>query len=260
MPNKIDRKGVKTFNICVDDFFTNPDIIVDFAETLDYYPTPNGRWPGDRTIPLHMIDEDLNTHIVSKIIRAHFPGHKNEISWERSTLGFHKNKSWGDTASDEGWVHVDEGEDIAGLIYLTPGCPLETGTNIYHLKDEWRDKHDDSNTDDCSQKLLLYSGSPDFDKKKYNKQLRDYNNRFEVVSKFNNVYNRMIMWSGDEYHGAQSFQGYEDEERLTLLFFIGGVTVDNIPPMNYVRAIDKDIESFISRHKPNPELKDWRPT
>ena len=244
MNNRSDRKNVKTFNICVDDFFTNPDIIREYSSTLDYYPNPTGRWSGVRTKALSDIDSKLNQLIVSKIMRAHYPGHKNQISWEMSRVCFHKNATWVGETSNTGWVHVDDDVDVAGLIYLTPDSNLESGTNIFHLKDEWKDKHDDS--EPCVGKRLLYSDSPDFDTKEYNKELKEWNDRFKLVSKFNNLYNRMVMWSGNEYHGAHSFEGYNDRERLTLLFFIGGIKVDNILPIDYVREIDKDINYIIN--------------
>ena len=99
------------------------------------------------------------------------------------------------------------------------------------------------------QKRLLYTNSPYFNKDKYIEELRNYNDRFNIVTKFNNVYNRMVMWSGSEYHGANSFKGFDNEERLTLLFFINGINVDAPVPIDVVRGLDEDIESKIATLK-----------
>ena len=245
--NQSDRKNVKFFNICVDNFFTNPDKIREYALTLKYKPDEEGRWPGVRSPLLHTIDEEFNQLILSKIFRAHYPGNKNNISWEKSMVCFHKTKSYGDKILNEGWIHVDDDQVLAGLVYLTPNSDLEGGTNVYQLKDEWKDLHDESLMQ--RQKRLLYTNSPYFNKDKYNEEIRNYNDRFNVVSKFNNVYNRMVMWSGSEYHGANSFEGFNGEERLTLLFFINGITVDSPSPIDYVREIDEVIESKIKNIK-----------
>lgn len=245
--NQSDRENVKFFNICVDNFFTNPDKIREYGLSLDYKPDTDGRWPGVRSPYLHNIDKELNQLILSKIFRAHYPGNKNNINWETSMVCFHKTKSWGDKAPNEGWVHVDDDQVLAGLIYLTPDCNLEGGTNVYQLKDEWKKEHDESIMQ--RQKRLLYTNSPYFNKDKYIEELRSYNDRFNIVTKFNNVYNRMVMWSGSEYHGANSFKGFDNEERLTLLFFINGIKVDAPVPIDVVREIDESIESKIATLK-----------
>ena len=53
------------FKIFVDNFFKNPDKIVEFANKLEYSPDKIGKWPGVRSDPLSHIDTDLNSYIVS---------------------------------------------------------------------------------------------------------------------------------------------------------------------------------------------------
>lgn len=244
MSNKSHRDEVKFFNICVDDFFENPDKIVDFANKLEYYPDKKGAWPGVRSVPLHEIDRDLNTDLVSKIFRAHYPGGKNYLSYYDSVICFAKTKSYNNKFLNEGWIHVDYPSVIAGLVYLTPNANLEGGTNIYQIKNEFKDTFNDEIPQE--QKILFYTNSPDFDLNTYKKELEETNKNFNLVTKFNNVYNRMIMWSGTEYHGANSFEGFEEEERLTLNFFLNKVGVnDSLQPHDYIKELDENIESKI---------------
>jgi len=232
------------FNICVDNFFKNPDKIVEFANKLEYSPDKIGKWPGVRSDPLSYIDTDLNSYIVSKIFRVYYPSNKNQIFWDKSNLRFAKAKSYGDKILNEGWIHLDTSA-VAGLIYLTPNANLDSGTNIYQLKNEFKDVYDDEYP--CSQKHFFYSNSPEYNYEEYKKQLKENNNKFNLVTKFNNVYNRLISYSGNEYHAFNSFDGFENEERLTLLFFIDGVRVDSPKPYDYIRELDENIESKISK-------------
>jgi len=245
MKNQSDRDEVKFFNVCVDNFFKNPDKIVEFANKLEYYPDKKGAWPGVRSASLHEIDLDLNTSIVSKIFRAHYPGSNNQISWDSSIVCFAKTKSYGDKILNEGWIHIDYPSVIAGLVYLTPNADLNGGTNVYQLKKEFKNVHSDYVKQ--KQKHFFYTDSPEYNYDTYKKELRKNNDKFNLVTKFNNVYNRMVLWSGSEYHGANSFDGFENDERLTLLFFINGVGVDCPKPYDYIKELDEDIESKISK-------------
>ena len=51
----------------VDDFFDDPDEIVELAESLKWYPPETGNWPGLRTKQLHLENERLFNYIGEKI-------------------------------------------------------------------------------------------------------------------------------------------------------------------------------------------------
>jgi len=42
-------------NLIVDNFFEDPDSIVDLSENIEYTPSSDGRWPGFRSNYLHRI-------------------------------------------------------------------------------------------------------------------------------------------------------------------------------------------------------------
>ena len=83
--------------------------------------------------------------------------------------------------------------------------------------------------------------------KDYDERLKEHNNKFKVKTIFKNVYNRMIMYSGSEYHCANNF--YCDNDRLTLAFFIKKLNVKNTPIDVIKGNIDKDIESQLEHYK-----------
>jgi len=231
---------MKFFNVCVDNFFKNPDKILNFADNLNYYYDKKGRWPGVRSVGLHEIDQDLNNLIVSKIFRAYY-SNNNSLSWNNSLVVFHKTKSYKDKILNEGWIHVDSPNQVSGLVYLTKNANLEGGTNIYQLKNKFKNLHNDDEIK--KQKHFFYANSPEYDYDKYKEELRNHNDKFDLITKFNNVYNRMVMWSSNEYHAANSFEKFNENERLTMLFFINGIKSDTLSPYDCVNELDDNIES-----------------
>ena len=58
----------------------------------------------------------------------------------------------------------------------------------------------------------------------YKKSLEEHNQKFEETIRIGNIYNRMIAYSASESHCLNGVP--KNEERLTLLFFINGLTPD----------------------------------
>ena len=51
----------------VDDFFDDPDKIVELAEGLNWYQPDTGNWPGTRTKQLHVEDNKFFLYFGEKI-------------------------------------------------------------------------------------------------------------------------------------------------------------------------------------------------
>ena len=49
--------------IC-DNFFAQPDDILSFAQSLEYYPSETGVYPGARSSPLHEINPALFNYLL----------------------------------------------------------------------------------------------------------------------------------------------------------------------------------------------------
>ena len=54
------------------------------------------------------------------------------------------------------------------------------------------------------------------DRDEYIKEYNRYHDEFIETIKIDNVYNRLVLFGGDTYHGVRTFG---TEERLTLAFF-----------------------------------------
>ena len=58
----------------------------------------------------------------------------------------------------------------------------------------------------------------------------DTNKNFLESLRFNNIYNRLVTYSGKDYHKCNSFYSGKNE-RLTLVFFVKKIQVNRHPPL-----------------------------
>jgi len=85
------------------------------------------------------------------------------------------------TEEVETWVHKDQ-SDWAGVLYLTPNAPLDAGTGLYR---------------------------------------EDGDGGYELVTALGNVYNRLVLYRGDQFHSSMlpGFGNTPETGRLTQVFF-----------------------------------------
>ena len=234
-------------SLSVDNFFKNPDFIRKWGLSLDFKPDVEGRWPGERSQKIGDIDLDLNNSILSKIFSCHFNFKFEKMKWEHSSITFQKIKKFSNVKDDIrniGWIHKDNDFNFAGLIYLTPNMNVNSGTSLYNLKKEFENKKNLNQ----SQKIKLYKDK-EYNEKIYKKQLLLNNNMFVEKTRYYNIYNRMISYDAQEYHGANNFYNEKDDERLTMVFFVKDVSFSEEPSLkkfyNNNCITDEIIESKI---------------
>ena len=225
----------------VDDFFNDPEALVDFGKSLPKEVSSDGRWPGKRSKQLWEIDEVLHNTIVLKILNCYYDLDYLDISWSSAKTGFQEIPRFSKNKNDirnKGWIHQDTdlitGQKVelklAGLIYLTPNIDLDSGTSLFDVKSNKRrylppqqkgSRHDQ---DPLIHKHLLYK-SGQFDREKYEKDyIKLEENYFEKI-RFQNIFNRLIMYDTSEWHRANSYwNGDGKDARLHLGFFIGGIS------------------------------------
>jgi len=244
----------KFFPVCVDDFFDDPERIVNYAKSLPKKPDPEGTWPGKRTELLWKIDKDLATAILLKIMSCYYDLTYQNVSWKRVNMCFQETPAYCKTKNDvrnKGWIHFDASEDfeIAGLIYLTPDIDLDSGTSLFKLKKQNDEKYRPDPISWPRQMLHRNKNGvtgyeEEFDEEYFTKKYKEHENLFIEKTRFANIYNRMIMYDTNEFHRANSY--YNDagkDARLTLVFFIGGLNIDTYP---LERPRDKENDEFIT--------------
>ena len=148
-----------------DNFFPDPDAIVEYSQQLEYLTDPNGRWPGKRSKYFHELDHELFAFVGTKIHNIFYENPPQFWEMEMSfqiTSPLHEDPT---NKKNLGWVHKDTNRFFGGVIYY--------GVS---LSDE-----------------------------EYNQSFDKYHDQYQETVTVENVYNRLLLFGGDIYHAAKSF-------------------------------------------------------
>jgi hypothetical protein len=177
--------------IVIDDFYSNPHGVRDFALSQEFSVT--GNYPGSRTQP-HIAEGvkeaiEHNMQFAGKITdwMNHDPNAAYTGAFQLATAG------------DRTWIHADHHNMWAGVIYLTPDAPFTGGTALYRYKETGAFRR---TGEECDR----YEG---YDYTKWDK--------FDVIG---NKFNRLIIYRGDLFHASLDYFGDSKENgRLFQTFF-----------------------------------------
>jgi hypothetical protein len=189
----------------IDNFYTNA------KETRDYILTQEfkvrGNYPGQRTTSranqhLKEMIEGYIQHFAGKIIDWPMPSSTDNDSQ-------HNNDTYNGafqytTSRDRTWIHNDGWNNWAGVLYLTPNAPVNSGTGIYRFKDGTRTVDE---AEARGNKKIIDENSQDYTK-------------WELVDKVGNVFNRLVLFNSKQYHASMDYFGTNKENgRLFQVFF-----------------------------------------
>ena len=196
----------------LDNFFEDPDYVLDFAMSQEFYSNQNGRWPGKRTKQIWELDENLFLYVGEKLLSLFHPS-TEKWSFE---MQFQLIKPFSENQYDKvnrGWVHNDnDGSQFGGIIYLNKNPEPDTGTSIFSQKKGFSIQK----TEWLEQKEILYSGK-ELEKTAYENAYDALHSQYEESITVDNKFNRMVLFGCDVFHGVKTFG--KDQERLTLNFF-----------------------------------------
>ena len=180
---------MKTNMIVIDEFYNNPNDVREFALAQEFDVT--GNWPGTRTKTF--INESTK-ETIQKILQD-VSG--NVTNWQANdgyTGSFQLT-----TSMDRSWIHADSYNTWAGVLYLTPDAPLSGGTGIFRYKKTGSMMEDGTDLSGVTQDMT----------------------KWELVDRVGNVYNRLVLYRGNNYHMSLDYFGKDKEDgRLFQLFFI----------------------------------------
>jgi len=208
--------------LCVDNFYTYPDKIREFALSLKFEETTQIPWPGKRSRSLDSIDSAFFKNFCDKLFSLNFDLKKTS-SLKYSVETYFQIMEPGQYDDiNQGWVHSDY-RTYAGVIYLTPDIDLNCGTSIFRSKNYFNSP---INLEEKQDMYLNYQSS----KSNYYKQkIQENNELFEETINFKNIFNRLIAYDGFQYHGVNKFTGNDNQPRLTQVFFIHEISSDYFP-------------------------------
>ena len=206
----------------VDNFFEDPDGIVEMANELRYYTPNTGNWPGQRTKNLHVEEPRFFTYFGNKLHLLFYetvPEYWNLQCHFQMIHPFCEDKN---SKKNRGWIHRDIDTWFGGIVYLKKDPEPNTGTSVYKVKKGFSHQY----AEEIEQKEALYR-SENVDDAEYNKAYDAMRDQFEETVTVANVYNRFVMFNGNTHHGVQTFG---TTPRLTLNFF-GMAQTGKLPPL-----------------------------
>jgi hypothetical protein len=207
------------FIFCKNNFFQNPQRILDFANSLEFsykYKV----FPGSRTENLMLSDnsecKDFANFFVTKLFNEVY----TNIIQATIDIRFHKYPVHCDSKLDNGWTHIDDNELLAGVVYLNKNLEnFETGTSFLvpnttvNPPNEIREQFNNNPTS--------------VNVNKYKEMLDAHNNQFNETIRVGNLYNRLITYDSSLYHKPNSYYITDTDSRLTLVFVISNYSYKN---------------------------------
>ena len=189
---------MRTNLIIVDDFYNNVDEVRKFALSQNFHAT--GNYPGVRT---GCLINDSTRENIQKIVEPHGGKITDWLESDEYTGAFQMT-----TSVERSWVHSDNVNKSyifdsctywGGVLYLTPDAPLEAGTSFYRSKlNNSIYNHDNDELNQYSQDMT----------------------KWDVATEVKNIYNRLILFRGDQWHSSTTYFGQDHETgRLTQVFF-----------------------------------------
>jgi hypothetical protein len=197
----------------ISDFYDDPDEIRKYAlaQKYTYCHEMQGItyvFPGSRTKELKDLSFSLYEKICKRLISVfHIPEH-DVMRWQIRTSFQIVEAEYG-----SGLIHQDQNTVFAGVLYLTPNAPLDSGTSLFRKNDTYNQALYDQ---------LINENDEHFKKKEPIDFT--YHQMFDEVVRVNNVYNTLILFEGDIHHCANNFFGdTKNNARLAQVFFISRV-------------------------------------
>ena len=115
----------------INDFYDNPDAIRQFAlaQTYTFRHEETGLdsvYPGCRTQDLYSLDSALQAIVLKKLVSVFHIAEHDVMRWAISSSFQSVSEIY-----KEGVIHTDNNTIFAGVLYLSPNAPLNSGTSLY---------------------------------------------------------------------------------------------------------------------------------
>jgi hypothetical protein len=221
-------------SVCVDNFYKDPIAVREFALSLpfDHEHNGNGKYPGVQTKPLHLIAPDFFQSFCSKFFSLYYD-FSLKINWVVETR-FHKVFPFTPRMDsiNHGWMHLDNFDLGAGVVYLNDTPVTDSGTILYDLKDNIDPEPIINKVAPYHQQLFSYTDGNlpnNFDFNGTEQAHKELSNMFDETVRFKNKFNRLIAFDGETYHSSSSTCLENEPFRLVQVFFIKSVSAHTIP-------------------------------
>jgi len=178
--------------VVVDNFLNNVDMVRAFALSQEY--EDGSDWYKGRRTLRQFLSDDLK-HAFEQLIG------KTIFSWEDQGM----NGKFQFCTPEDPLVYHQDAQEYAGLLFLTPDAPYNTGTSFFAHK-----------TSGIRKPLTNQDNNVCFSGGYYD------STKFDLVDTVGNVYNRLVLFDAKQIHAASCYFGKEKQDsRLFQIFFFG---------------------------------------
>lgn len=199
-----------------ENFLSTPTIYREWALTQKFYDqyeysqeaNIRNTWPGMRTRHIWDLDRDYANFYFAKVIDIIKRNNPHLEYKAFSVVSFFQLIN----GTEKSWVHQDS-QDVhfAGILYLTPNAPYESGTITYRCND-------------VNKWVSMFGSVEGFEKSMHINEEEEtelFQELFTPIDYIGNVYNRLVIYDAHIYHKAGKYFGTTKEDsRLTQVFFI----------------------------------------
>ena len=212
----------------IDNFFDNPVEVKNFAESVEYNVPGETNHPGvvskNKITELH---PQMANWIQNKVLRI-FYHPKSDLGWNVD-MEFQKISPYNFDNQfhilNRGIPHIDSTASaisLAGLIYLNENPSPDTGTSFFCKKEGYQFYMVPEELIQLSRKYHSTSDSIEF-VCEAEKHLSMFEETVRIQAKFN----RLVIYSADDYHAQTTYGIKGGPDRLTLRFFINNIVCDD---------------------------------
>jgi len=200
----------------VDNFCTEPYKFAKFVKALPFNKNEKGNYPGERTNPLDQEYNGLFRDISTKTLALFYE--EPPQAWGvdmriQRVMPFAKTKEEQFECKNKGWIHADSEHPLVGILYLDEDPLPDTGTSFYREKEGFA--YGTKGAIDLKEEFYL---NKKVNMKEHEEAFHLINDQYEETMSVQNVFNRLILFRGNQLHGAQTF-GYGDKPRHILNMF-----------------------------------------
>lgn len=200
----------------VDNFLTEPFKFAKYVKGLQFNKNEKGNYPGTRTNPLDQENNGLFMDVATKTLALFYENIPQAWGLDmriQKIMPFAATKEEQYSFKNQGWIHTDSDNALVGILYLDEDPLPNTGTDFYKEKEGYA--YGIKGAIDLKEDFYL---GKEVDEEEHEKAFHSLNDQYEKTISIENVFNRLILFRGNQLHGARTF-GYGDKPRYILNMF-----------------------------------------
>jgi len=200
------KRTLEQPTLIIDNFLEAPLLWRLFALRQEFKRDDIDTYAGERTNTLDNLNETLFHSLAGKLIK-HVPG-KHAFTQLQTSF------TLTDGSYGKGWIHEDEPfYNVAGIIYLNPEPPKDSGTVFYRKTAFEALPH-------FNEQFFAELDADPKDRMVFEKYKDEQRKVFKRALTVENVYNRCVLFPPNTWHSVDSYFGTTKEDsRLVITIF-----------------------------------------